>query len=76
MKSTVMKLAPHEQRVVVEAFELNEKLGKLRAFQSSDMFKSLTDEAVDQLNRQADVMAEYLSVLDERLHSFEVNANK
>lgn len=71
MKSKAMNLAPHERRVVVEAFDLDDKLTKLCAFRSSEKFKNLPIDVADQLNRQADIMGEYLNILDERLASFE-----
>lgn len=54
-------------RLILEQSELNEKLGKLQAFQATENFLKL--EAVQQslLNIQENAMATYSQVLAERI---------
>lgn len=63
-------LQPHQQRVVDEKAELDEKLGKLRAFFGTDIFANLEDAEMDRLQRQADHMSAYSGVLGERIAAF------
>lgn len=63
----------HQQRVVDEKKELDEKLDKLKAFiESSPTFKGLHADERGRLGRQFDVMAEYLSILSQRIDAFPV----
>jgi len=55
-------MAPHQQRVVTEKEELDEKLAKLKAF--------LDDAEKERLQRQADHMNAYSGVLGERIAEF------
>jgi hypothetical protein len=64
-------MQPHQQRVVDEKKELDEKLDKLKAFiETSSIFKSLPVDERDRLGRQFDVMAEYSSILSQRIAAF------
>lgn len=63
-------MAPHEERVVAEKTELDEKISKLTAFIFSLKFDSLTSEEKDRLSRQHRHMQEYSAVLEERIDSF------
>lgn len=61
----------HQQRVVDEKRELNEKLDKLKAFiETSSIFKSLTADERGRLGKQFDAMAEYSSILSQRISAF------
>jgi len=64
------ELLPHQQRVVDEKAELDTKLEKLIPFLSSDTCHSLPFDERSRLKRQADVMAEYSTILGERIASF------
>lgn len=64
-------LQPHQQRVVTEKKELDEKLGKLNLFLLGEKFGELTDAERDRLNRQARHMGEYSAVLGDRIAAFE-----
>lgn len=67
-----MNLAPHQQRVVDEKSELDEKLGKLHDFiQDNPIFKTLPDGEQKLLQRQDLVMAEYSQILSERIEAFQ-----
>lgn len=66
----VSHLQPHQQRVVGEAAELKDKLDKLKAFLSSEFFKSIPDPERDRLHAQAVVMGQYHSILMERIDAF------
>jgi len=70
MKSTMMKLVPYQRRVVVEAFDLADRLEKLEAFLKWDD-KAVPRTETAGLKEQAQVMSRYLEILDERLSFFE-----
>lgn len=61
---------PHQQRVVDEKSELDEKLSKLDAFLRTDTFKSLRNEEQILLDRQATAMRIYSGNLGERIKLF------
>lgn len=64
-------MEPHQERVVNEKKELDEKLDKLKAFiDTSPTFKGLHEDERGRLNRQFDVMAEYSSILSQRIEAF------
>lgn len=66
-----MKLQPHQQRVVDEKTELDEKLTKLGAFiESSPIFAGLPDDERERLVRQKSCMGEYSEILGERIAAF------
>lgn len=63
--------APHQQRVIDEANELQDRLTKLGAFiQNSPIFESLDSAEQDRLKRQMNPMSEYLGILRERIAAF------
>jgi hypothetical protein len=64
-------LQPHQQRVVAEKHELDEKIDKLKAFiMESPIFQKLPDDERSRLNRQYDVMVEYSRILGARIEAF------
>ena len=66
------QLAPHQQRVVDEKRDLDEKLKKLTAFTSSESFATIvqdTEELV-RLVYQEEIMKDYSAVLGERIAAF------
>jgi hypothetical protein len=64
-------MAPHQQRVVTEREELNQKIDKLKAFiMESPIFKTLPADEQKRLNRQYDVMVEYSTILRQRIEAF------
>lgn len=65
-----MALQPHQQRVVDEKTELDDKRTKLLAFIESPKFAELPDAERGHLARQADVMREYSIVLGKRIAGF------
>lgn len=65
-----MEPQPHQQRVVDEKRELDEKLTKLDAFGRTELFKSLPAEEQGRLNRQHSLMEQYSAVLGERIAAF------
>lgn len=68
-------MKPHQQRVVAEHAELDEKLGKLEAFFSNVLFKSLPTDEQERLRRQHELMLGYAKVLEDRIAAFPVEAN-
>ena len=65
-----MALAPHQERVVTEKKELDEKLSKLNSFFESKTFATLDPAECDRLRSQASVMQEYSDILGARIESF------
>ena len=66
-------LAPHQQRVLDEKRELDERLAKLEAFiLDNPIWQTLDGDEKDRLARQARAMAQYSQVLDERIAAFSV----
>ncbi|MDN6228453.1 MAG: hypothetical protein L0J12_04410 [Enterobacterales bacterium] len=64
-------MEPHQQRVVDEANELEDKLTKLSAFiESSPVFAGLDSMQQDLLKAQAGAMSAYLQILKLRIASF------
>lgn len=64
-------LAPHEDRVVTEANELNNKIEKLNNFiLTSPTFKSLVEENQTLLIQQVRGMQYYFGILVERIDKF------
>jgi hypothetical protein len=63
-------LQPHQERVVAELRELDEKLVKLKAFFDGKIFPTLPEEEQDRLVRQHNYMNAYSNVLGERIAAF------
>jgi hypothetical protein len=63
-------MEPHQQRVVEEEKELNDKLSKLRQFLASQSFVGIQPEEQIRLIRQAQYMTQYVHVLQERIKAF------
>lgn len=63
-------MQPHQQRVVDEKAELDERLAKLRGFIGSDIFLNLDAAEQVRLRMQAVHMAAYSKVLGERIEAF------
>jgi hypothetical protein len=66
---------PHQQRVVTEKAELEEKLGKLRTFFNSSTYAEMADtqsgrDEQDRLQEQADIMGRYIAILRGRIAAF------
>lgn len=65
-----MDLMPHQQRVVTEKTELDEKIDKLVAFFETQTFKNLPLDEQSRLARQCEHMGKYSEVLAERIAAF------
>lgn len=65
-------MAPHQERVVTEKAELDEKLAKLNAFTTTlnATFAGLQPAEQERLIRQRGIMAQYSAVLGERIAAF------
>lgn len=63
-------LPPHQQRVLAERAELDERLTKLQAFFSNPIFSGLPADEQDRLQKQAVAMQAYSEVLGERIAAF------
>lgn len=62
-----MSLAPHQERVVTEKKELEDKISKLGAFIVGPKFVSLNATERSLLARQHTIMLAYQEVLHERI---------
>lgn len=67
-------LLPHQERVVVEKQELDEKLDKLKAFINSPNFSNIVLDVHEaaRLIRQRDAMMLYSAILQERIDAFAI----
>jgi hypothetical protein len=64
-------MQPHQQRVVDEKTELDDKLVKLDAFiVGSEIFKDLPEDERTRLRKQAGFMKGYSDVLGDRIAAF------
>lgn len=63
-------MKPHQERVVVEKRELDEKYHSLAAFIKSDLFKELPQDEQLRLLWQKKLMCEYPGVLAMRISYF------
>lgn len=71
-KEKVKELQPHQQRVVTERDELNDKLTKLTAFIRRDDFDKVVPVLAERarLINQSNAMRQYLMILNERIKHF------
>jgi len=63
-------MAPHQERVVTEKRELDEKLGKLETFLSSELYGQLDTAERGRLRMQHHAMSVYSMVLGQRITAF------
>ena len=63
-------MQPHQQRVLDEKKELDEKREKLGEFKQTDRFAALPWQEQERLNTQAHIMTMYSAVLGERIANF------
>lgn len=66
------QLAPHQQRVVDEKRELDDKLQKLTAFINSEKFSTIVQDEAERgrLVCQEETMKDYSAILAERIEAF------
>lgn len=69
-KPTAMELQPHQQRVVLEKTDLEEKISKLAAFLPTPLYASLDPAERIRLTAQIYVMRQYSDILTERIKAF------
>ena len=65
-----MDLQPHQQRVVTELDELNEKREKLAAFFNTETYNGLPAVERTLLMAQSTIMQSYASILGQRIAGF------
>lgn len=63
-------MEPHQERVINEKSELDDKIGKLVPFLKTRIFAGLPEEEKDRLSRQIGVMQQYSDILNERISAF------
>lgn len=65
-----MTMAPHQQRVIEEKQELDERASKLAAFLTSTTKPVLSSGELSRLRIQRAIMDAYSTVLGERIEAF------
>jgi hypothetical protein len=70
MLQDITNLPPYQLRVIEERAQLNEKIGKLATFFTTDAFRALPTEARDLLMEQHVVMLRYSNILFQRIACF------
>jgi hypothetical protein len=63
-------MQPHQERVVTEKTELDEKIDKLDTFRAGKIFSTLPIDEQDRLNMQLSVMRQYSGILADRIAAF------
>lgn len=63
-------MQPHQERVVTEKTQLNERRQKLVAFIGGDTYRTLDKVEQSRLNRQLEAMTLYENILGERIAAF------
>jgi len=64
-------MKPHQERVIQEKTELDEKIAKLRAFIEGPIFSALSDDERRRMHRQLHAMGDYSDALNDRIVAFE-----
>lgn len=64
-------MEPHQQRVIDEKRELDEKREKLLSFLNTDLFHGLDQAEKDRLRTQFQVMGVYSDILHQRISAFQ-----
>lgn len=70
MEEQKKELQPHQQRVVDERTDLNDKITKIHAFFKNEVFNGLPQEDQDLLNEQSQIMMNYSDILLKRINRF------
>lgn len=68
-------MAPHQQRVVAEKLDLDERLGKLTGFIASPIFAGVDPSEQERLHWQRLFMSGYSEILRERIAAFKEPAS-
>jgi hypothetical protein len=64
-------MQPHQERVIAELNDLNEKRDKLATFLLGGIFKTLDKAEQKRLEAQAKIMQQYADILRERIANFQ-----
>ena len=64
-------MKPHQERVVQERKDLDEKITKLDEFIDGEIFKTLPKDEQDRLVAQSAAMTNYSDILHARISAFE-----
>ncbi len=68
--ATNIKLKPHQQRVVDEKNQLEDKIDKLSGFLHSDLSKNLDEHEQLRMVTQLNIMTAYSGILLQRIMNF------
>lgn len=61
-------ILPHQQRVIDEEKELNDKVSKLNNFIASELFKAVDSKEQNLLYQQFNAMSTYHNILKQRIN--------
>lgn len=64
------KMLPHQERVITEKKEIDERGDKLEQFILSEKFGTLPVAEQERMKRQLEIMGKYSEVLGERIAAF------
>ena len=63
-------MKPHQQRVIDEKTELDDKISRLSPFLEGETFKTLSEAEQVRLKIQLSIMKVYSNILEERIEHF------
>jgi hypothetical protein len=63
-------MQPHQERVVAEKSELDDRRARLTTFIGGETYKTLDQPEQSRLNRQLEAMTLYSNILAERIAAF------
>lgn len=63
-------LPPHQQRMIAERAQIQDRLTKLKAFTETDLYQSLEGAEKADLGYQAQLMRDLVGILDRRIERF------
>ena len=69
-KTKQNKMKAHQERVVTEKNELDDKRQQLTAFIGGELYRTLDAVEQSRLNRQLEAMTLYANILGERIGAF------
>lgn len=64
------RFAPHQERVIAEKSDLDEKIQKLGEFQAGERWSTVNPDEQERLSRQLGVMQQYSQILVELIAAF------
>lgn len=63
---------PHQQRVIAEKAQLDERLAKLNAFMTTSFYESISEVEKYLMKKQSEIMLEYSDIIHGRIVEFKI----